>query len=51
MNQYEKGRRRLDCLELREAKRRRKEAKRKLPGQTGRVPRKRVRWGEGGEGV
>jgi len=51
MNQYEKGRRRLDCLELREGKRRRKEVKRKIPGQIGRVPRKRVRWGGGGEGV
>ena len=31
-NQYEKRRRRFDCSELREGKRRRREAKRKLSG-------------------
>ena len=46
----ERGRRRVDCQELREGKRRRREAKRKAPSQTGKIPTKRVRWG-GGEGV
>ena len=38
-------------MELREGKLRRREAKRKLLGQTEKIPTKKLRWGEGGKGL
>ena len=43
-NHYEKARRRMDCVHLREGKERRRAAKCKNSGHTDKIPVKRVRW-------